>query len=446
MKKILSILTVAIVATSINTYAQYSNDALRFSQTNYGSSARFKGMGNAQIGVGGDISSISGNPAGLGLFTRSEFVFTPEFNGTTANSSFLGNTSTTNKSQLNLNQLGVVFNMPTYRMKGQDTQKGLVSATIGVSYNRTNDYGAEANFSGTNTSTSVINLTGDNSFTPNSVQSTNISRSGSVSEFNIAGALNISNQIYIGATLGLINLRYDYNSMLDEEGVVDDYLTNYDINQATKGSGINAKLGVIFRPTPEFRIGANLQTPTWFNIDEVYSETSNDAELNFDPSNFSYNLRTPMKGSLGASYVFGGRALISADVDYVDYSTIKFSSADGGDMNVINNNNKDVRTTFRSAINYRVGGEVKVNDFISLRAGYGNNGSAYKDDKDEQFFATQFYSGGLGYRNKNYYFDLAYQRVNTNATFSPYQLGGLEPVAESTNNKNNVFLTFGLRF
>ncbi|WP_113635420.1 OmpP1/FadL family transporter [Nubsella zeaxanthinifaciens] len=447
MKKITMFLVVATVATTMNAYAQYSNDALRFSQTNYGSSARFKGMGNAQIGVGGDISSLGGNPAGLGLFTRSEFVLTPEFNQTSTNASFLGNNSSASKQQVNLNQLGVVFHMPTYRSKGQDTQKGLISAVIGLGYNRNNDYGVEANFSGVNNSTSVYNVFNDYSVPANSLQSANIVRSGSVSEFNISGALNISNQIYIGAALGLVSLNYDYNSTLDEDGIAQNYYINYNQTQDTKGSGVNAKLGVIFRPIPEFRIGANIQSPTWFNINDSFTEDSNDPNvLGSETYDFSYNLRTPLKASLGSSYVIGNRALISADIDFVDYSTIKFSSSDGGDTQIIANNNRDVRQLFQSAINYRIGGEVKVTDFISLRAGYGNNGSAYKDDKDEQYFATQFYSGGLGYRNKNYYFDVAYQRVNTHSTFSPYQLQGLEPVAEATNNKNNVFLTFGVRF
>ena len=107
-----------VVAAATANYASaqvilptYAGDALRFSQTNYGSSARFKGMGNAQIGVGGDISSLGGNPAGLGLFTRSEFVLTPEFNGTQMDANYLNTRTTTNKSQINLNQLGVVLNL-----------------------------------------------------------------------------------------------------------------------------------------------------------------------------------------------------------------------------------------------------------------------------------------------------------------------------------------------
>ena len=438
---------VGIVATTTYSYAQYSGDALRFSQTNYGSTSRFKAMGNAQIGVGGDISSLGGNPAGLGFFTKSEFVFTPEFNNTTIDGIYLNTQTKTNKSQVNLNQMGAVFYMPTYKVKGQETTKGLVSAVIGIGYNRNNDYGLEGNFSGVNNKTSVYNAFGDYSVAPNSMQVVNVSRSGSVSEFNVAGALNISNQIYIGATLGLINLKYDYASMLDEDGIANNYYINYNQNQYTKGSGVNAKFGIIFKPIPELRLGANLQTPTWFNIDDSYTESSNDPKiLSSETYYFSYNLRTPLKGSLGASYVIGNRALLSADVDFVDYSTIRFSSSDGGDMSTITADNNEVRTSYKSAINYRIGGELKLNDLFSLRAGYGLNGTAYKDDNNDDF-ATKFYSGGIGYRTSGYYIDLAYQRTETRSTFSPYLLENFsEPVADAKNNKNNVFLTLGLRF
>jgi Outer membrane protein transport protein (OMPP1/FadL/TodX) len=452
MKKYIAMLVVAVATTSYSNaqviLPTYGGDALRFSQTNYGSSARFKGMGNAQIGVGGDISSLGGNPAGLGLFTRSEFVFTPEFNGTNINSNYLNTNTSSNKSQINLNQLGVVFHMPTYRAKGQDTQKGVVSAVVGIGYNRNNDYGLEANFSGINNTSSVYNMFyEENAGTLGNTQFGNVMRSGAVSEFNVAGAINISNQIYIGASLGLVNLNLTNDISLNETGNVENYKVDYFQNQDTKGSGVNARLGIIFRPVSELRLGVNLQTPTWFTIDDSYSVSSTDkAILDAETYDFSYNLRTPLKGSFGASYIIASRALLSADVDFVDYSTIRFSSRNGGDMSTINQNNNEVKTNYKSAVNYRVGGEVKVSDLFSLRAGYGINGSAYKDDSDN-YFQTQFYSGGVGYRNKNYYFDLAYQRVQTHSTFSPYLLDDFkEPVADAKNNKNNVFLTFGIRF
>lgn len=516
MKKILTILVVAIVATTSNIYAQYASDALRFSQTNYGSSARFKGLGNAQIGVGGDMSAMGGNPAGLGLFTKSEFSLTPEFNQTGANALYLGQNSNTSKNQLNLNQVGIVFYSPVYKQKGQDTRKGLVSTVFGLGYNRNNDFSFEGNYGAPNNSTSVADYFAQiaGTTTPNklkdidglegwaynnylisydpskgsyypetfadanqsNLQRVNEVRTGSTSEFNFSAAANISNQIYIGATINLVDIRYNRDASYEESGKVREFdgggnLTGNNINyklffnqnQQTKGSGVNGRVGIIFRPVNNFRLGLTLQTPTWFVIDDATTETLDNRSTARGTTNsrtydFTYNMRTPLKGSLGASYVIAGQALITADVDFVDYSSIRFSTNEGfngaGDLATINNDNSEVRKSYKSAINYRVGAEYKINT-ISLRAGYGVNGSPYKADAatilnkkdDSSLLDTKMYSGGIGYRVNNYYLDLAYQRVEVTNNFSPYSLSnGSSPSADIKSTKNNVFLTFGLRF
>ncbi|MGM9479544.1 OmpP1/FadL family transporter [Pedobacter sp. GSP4] len=509
MKKYILASLVATVATMGTAYAQsYAPDAYRFSQTNYGTSARFKGMGGAQIGVGGDIGSINANPAGLGLFTKSEFSITPEFNSVSNQSSFLGNNIEAKKSQINLNNLGVVFYSPAARLKGSDVSKGLVSTVFGLSYTRNNDFLNNISYNGTNTNSSIrdayvdqanssgINNTvaGDayNSYLinknatnyPNGFsaepytgtsfkQDWNEARLGSTSEFNVAGALNFGNKVYIGATASFVNVKYTSDASFTESGVVntfDDGLTppqytgneNYSLthfrNQETKGGGFNLKLGMIFRPVNELRIGLNFQTPTWMNLEDNTSETlqaalsgnaTNSSSSSNNPSRyytFSYNLRTPLKASAGLSYVIAGTALISADVDYVDYSSMRFSADNNSDISTINSSNDFIKNSYKETVNYRVGAEVKVSNEISLRGGYGVNGSGIKGG-DNKFYQGQYYTGGIGYRVDNYYFDLAYQNYKTNFNSSPYELNDYtEPVADVKSNRNNVFLTFGVRF
>lgn len=503
MKRIIKLVLVATVATTGTSYAQYTSDALRFSQTNYGSTARFKALGNAQIGVGGDMSSLGGNPAGLGLFTKSEFSLTPEFNQTGINATYLGQNNNTTKSQLNINQLGAVFFSPTYKRKGQDAKSGLVSMVFGLGYHRNNDYSMESNFSGTNKSSSIADyfaefagsssptslasgtperIAYDNYLisyddaaknyypetfadnTTSNLQSKNELKTGSVSEFNVSGAANIGNQIYIGASIGLLNIRYNSDAQYVESGRAREYLNDnltgnninykllFNINQITKGSGINGRLGVIFRAAEGLRLGATVQTPSWFVIDDSTTEQLDNrgtirGTAGSKTYDFTYNLRTPLKASLGGSYIIGGQALISADVDFIDYASTQFSSNSGsGDSDVIIDNNASVRKNFSSAVNYRVGLEYKIDQMISLRGGYALNGSPYKTD-ETGLFDTKIYSGGLGYRTNQFSVDLAYQRLENTNTISPYTLAnGNEPVANTVNTKNNVFLTFGLRF
>ena len=76
MKKIvLSVmLTLAVIAGA---FAQNDLDAFRFSQTNWEGTARFMGAGGAFGAIGGDFSSLSTNPAGIGVFKKTEFSLTP---------------------------------------------------------------------------------------------------------------------------------------------------------------------------------------------------------------------------------------------------------------------------------------------------------------------------------------------------------------------------------
>jgi len=498
----------AIVAAAGTTYAQsYTPDALKFSQTNYGSTARFKGMGGAQIGVGGDMSSLGGNPAGLGLFTKSEFSLTPEFNGMTGKADYLSQRTNSSKDRLNLNNAGVVLYSPAYRVKGQDAQTGLISTVFGIGYVRNNDFGADFTYTGKNVNNSIADYFRDNANNLNSApdnlpsgalgtqaydgyiidydnftnpsnpvyrsstrnnsdvqseentQTQNEMRSGSTSELTVGGALNISNQVYIGASLGLVSARYINDSRFFETGYNFTEDSRYDLafnkSQETKGSGFNARLGIIVRPVENFRIGATFQTPTWMLVEDnttykldtrIYSGPNVGSYTN-EPANylFSYRLRTPLKGSVGASYIFGGRALLSADIDYVDYSSIRFSTDQGNSPDVIMDENATVRDYYKAAINYRIGAEVKLDNAFSLRGGYGINGSAIQDDKGK--FETKFYSGGLGYRVNNYFVDVTYQRAETNTELAPYELMDFsEPVADIKTARNNVFLTVGVRF
>ena len=508
----MTLLALAIVAGTGNIYAQYASDALRFSQTNYGSSSRFKGLGNAQISLGGDISSLGGNPAGLGMFTRSEFSLTPEFNNAQNKASFLGENSDASKNRLNLNQAGVVWYNPVIKKPGSDLNKGLLSVVWGIGYNRNNDFSNQVNYAGTNPNNSVADFfaeeasnsgyfpdddytkgtlsdmafkqylitqtgAGATTYYPstnvNNRQSNHLVRTGSTSELNFSSGLNFSNQFYIGASIGIVNVRYNNESEYNESGTMTvdpendqsgrNYNLSYRQSQVTDGTGINARLGMIFKPVNAVRIGATFQTPTWMHIEDNFGEildtrytapgiTDNFSADQYSEYNFQYSLRTPYKGSLGASVIIGNNALLSADVDYVDYASMKLSTTSGfdgsDDRTAIRNNNLDIKDLYTGAMNYRVGGEYKIGQ-LSLRAGYGLNGSPYKDD-DDNVFDSKYYSGGLGYRFSQFYFDLAYQRMETNNTYSPYVLSSdsptPEPVADVKLTRNNVFLTFGVKF
>jgi hypothetical protein len=502
--KIKYILTVAaIVAVTKSSFAQYSGDALKFSQFQTGSTARIKGIGNASTAIGGDLTNISGNPAGLGFFTKSELSITPEFNDLQAKSTYFSGNTTSNKAtsdNLNFNNASIVFYNRLNVPRGADKTQGWLSVNFGISYNRTNNFYANTTYGGTNSNNSIADhfaeLANADPLTPsdNSLQNwaynhylidsnktkpvytsnvkaptnqiTNTITTGGQTAFNFSMGANYSNQLYLGFGIGVSSLRYNSTNTFTETGYqnVDklNYNTQYQQTQITKGYGFNATLGAIYKPVDALRLGLTIATPTWYTIDDDYSESLNTryvgSSSTYPPQSadypLSYSLRTPWKISGGAAVFFQNYGFISADVEYLDYSSINLSNsgttADGYDNSNSGYNfsqdNRDIATLYRSTVNAHIGGEARVNSSVALRVGYGVQGSPYVTKAYQDNITT--ISGGIGYRAGNYYIDATYANVSGSANVYPYVLSGTTPSPYATIDKtyNNVFLTLGLRF
>ncbi|MES2278943.1 MAG: hypothetical protein V4592_23125 [Bacteroidota bacterium] len=494
------LLTVALIvgATSM-AFAQYSQDALRFSTFQTGSTSRMKAIGNAGTAIGGDLSSIGGNPAGIGFFTRSEFSFTPEFDGSKVKATYLSQGTNTSKSNLNLSDVAAVFYSRLNTPKGADKTKGWLSLNFGVSYNRTNNYYEDISYGGKNTANSITsyyandannNATGtasgaiaDNtlgawayhqnlidqytsaggkyatnaypSINPGGVsQLSNAIRTGGQSELSLSMGANYSNQFYLGFGIGITNLRYNTTNTFTESGIASVYVNPgfanqtynnvYSQDQETKGTGFNAKLGFIYKPVDAVRFGAVITTPTWYNIDDNYNEgmitrLNGTTNIPDGPSNypFSYKLQTPFRAAGGLAIFFKQYGFISGDVEYLDYSSARLS----GDYTATGDNN-DIKTLYQNAVNAHVGAEARLTSQVFLRGGYGVQGNPLKSNGGD----INTVSGGLGYRSGDYYIDATYSHISGNQTIYPYEIGAASPSALLNKTNDNVYVTFGFRF
>ena len=106
MKKNLLLLIVFLFATQL--YSQNEIDALRYSQQNIFGTAKFNSMGGSFGSLGGDFSTLSYNPAGIGLYQNSELTFTPILSMTEVNSSLNGNTFYNNQYGINISNFGFI--------------------------------------------------------------------------------------------------------------------------------------------------------------------------------------------------------------------------------------------------------------------------------------------------------------------------------------------------
>src|SRR5690606_5696500 len=115
-----------------------------------GASARFKALGNAQTALGGDLSSISGNPAGLGFFGQSDIGLSFDFSSDVNKALYFGTNSKNNVDKLGINQAAAVFHIPMRRAQGSNLSSGWLNFNIGIGYHRTGNFNSTMGFTGIN--------------------------------------------------------------------------------------------------------------------------------------------------------------------------------------------------------------------------------------------------------------------------------------------------------
>ncbi len=477
--------------------AQSEIDALRYSQGLFGSTARSFGMGGAFGALGADFSTMSSNPAGIGLYRKSEFSFSLGFAGRKTESEFQGNSSSDGRFSFDIPNLGLVLAFPKTRNEGWK-QFGFA-----LGYHRTANFNSESTFEGKNTQNSLLdsfvediqsaggatpndlynffafdadlayqtyllnddtlNLNQYTSVIPNggAYQSHNVTTSGGMGEFSLGFGGNYNEKIIFGVTLAFPSLQYEEESVYEEKDTdqeinVADSLNfksfRYDQSLRTTGNGFNAKFGVIVKPAEWIRVGAAIHTPTYYYMNDRYNSSMRSSfedgsaySYSSPEGTYSYNLTTPFKAIGSLAFVFGTMGLLSFDYELTDYSMAKL---DASDYNFSSENKIIGRVYNDFASNFRGGLEVKY-EKISFRAGAAYYSSPINSDytvKETDQHITSF-TGGIGYREKKFFFDIGYGHFVKSEGYSVYTLAN-EPVpaAKLDRTDNRVVTTFGFRF
>jgi hypothetical protein len=138
MKKALLTIIVLMGFAGITSaqYVNYVDQALVLSQQNFGSTARSKAMGSAFGAIGGDFSSLSINPAGIGIYQRSELSFSSNIvNLNNTQTTYQGQSTDNQSSKSNIRNFGYVFAQPSNKSTGR-----LVSFNYAIGFNRLNSF------------------------------------------------------------------------------------------------------------------------------------------------------------------------------------------------------------------------------------------------------------------------------------------------------------------
>lgn len=494
MKKNLIILLFISLSIQLFSQSVYVDNSLLFSQNNYGGTARFTGMAGAFGALGGDLGSLSINPGGIGVFQSSELVFSPGLLFNKTESDYLGNILNDNKYRMAINNLGFVA---SYDLSNSDTR--WVNFNIAATYNKTNNFNKNIIFQGNsnysimeyfvdnaNASGSIDNLDGmyeylvydtylmdtsnnefwsqvtdekwyidsTNSFNLN--QQKSIQTEGSISEVTIALGANYAHKLYVGLSVGIVSLKYNqYSSHYEFEDAnttdVFDFRTlEFKENSEISGTGVNIKLGAIYKPIDFIRLGVALHIPTFYDLEDRYYNQVNSSFDNGDSyssessrQTYEYSVTTPLRAIGSAGFQIGKFALIDVDYEYVDYSTMKlddeFNSQD------VKNDNLFIQNNYVAVHNIRAGAELKSGQFY-VRGGAGYSTSPYKKTdislNHDSYILT--YAGGVGYREKHLFIDFAFSQT---ANQNKLEVFPGNPYYSTVDSKqNNFILTFGIKF
>ena len=457
MRKI--ILTAICIAATLTSYSQaldYGDLALMFSNDNQNGTARFNAMSGAFGALGGDISSLSVNPAGAAVFKTSAFSISGTSRETDITSTYYNSSLTTQNEYFNINQAGAVLVFDNYEDSDWD------KVAFGFNYRIKNNFDNSFAATGNSGVATFVEFTDDTN-TPKTQYNVSENQrfsntfNGEISEINFAISGAYQRKLYVGAALNTVSLEFSQLAILEEknnDGAGNTLNARLVQENITNGTGFSLSAGFIYKANKFIRFGAAYETPTWYT--EIIKETnfsdkfrdegyetlsvSNNNGVyrnNYPIEDLLYKLKTPSKLTLSGALIFGKNGLLSVDYIKKGYQKINLSGANFSNVNPFFVNQ------LRSTTSLNVGTEWRL-DKLSLRGGYRYEQNPRKDALESD--DLKGYSFGAGYNFGNTKFDIGYSDRNKTSFYDVYpQYNNINTVDLKTDNKViTATLTFNL--
>jgi len=420
MKRIF-ILTLAALATSITAFGQDQMDALKYGRNDLTGTAHSLGMGGAIGALGGDISAIAINPAGIGVYKSSEIVTTLNFTNNKYEASLNAGKTSKDKFSFSFDNFGVIGAFPI----NSDVAPFI---NFGFTYNKLKNFEKKYYVEGNN-QTSITNLMADmanssnyeypsdydfyypyeiwlpmvgyssyllsdngTSYSPvissGINNKLNVREKGSIDSYDFSAGTMFADFLSFGLTLSVTDINYRLYSSYDESYSATNGFTleNY---FKTEGTGFQVKTGIIIKPINELRFGVSYHSPTWYNMTNYFSTTVDhfipdfaDNKRNDYPQKGEfidsyneignaardYKYRTPDKWAFSIAGLIGRVATISADYELTNYSNMTFKPEHNDAP--YTEQNEFIKEDFRNSSTLRIGTEIRITPELTGRLGY----------------------------------------------------------------------------
>ena len=431
--------------------------------------ARYSAMAGSMGALGGDASVLNTNPAGLGVFITDDVSASLVINSNKSTASLAGKSTSQNTSKVNLGSANGVLSFQT---KENSAWKFV---NVGINY-VTQNVNDKLQSPGNANITQAIIPQGQTSPSDYNIFEGHLYETiGHRSKLNLGIGGNYDNKIYIGAAVNFssVNIeQYDEVKVSSLNTRTSKYFTKQNTPYIEEGDGFSLSLGVIGKLSNAVRLGAAIESPTWYSIDREYNFYSRNS-LGLSQNSYTENrtFRTPTKLTLSGAFIPNKH--FAFNVDYrVDLGKPNFG---GGAADVQLNNFYE--STYKAQHEVRIGGEYRIKSF-RVRGGYAFTTSPFKDHTETMFDnnanvvsgklsnyivgKTQVISGGIGYDFKLFYIDASYQyrthehsnpffagiyvNRDSNSSVGNYSVSDTSIVSNAKNQKGHLILTLGWKF
>jgi long-subunit fatty acid transport protein len=370
-----------------------------------GSGARAVGMGGAFIAVADDATAASWNPAGLIQLERPELSVVGEFFYRKEQFSSDEHPEMSNRSDdhnTNINYFSATYPFKLYR-----------NMVVSINYQRLYDFDEKFDYR--------FNLAGPGLTLS---QQKHFSQDGYLGALGLAGAVEITPGLSLGATLNLWTDKllwqngWDANYSEQASGTLTGAPVETTTNIKDKYSdfhGVNANLGLLWDVTKQLTLGAVFKTPFTASLDHEFTLSQvqtigppvNSVITNQAHFTENVHLQMPMSYGVGLAWRFSDEFTMDLDIYRTDWSNYFLKDSNGNKFSPIDG---------KDTTQVRAGGEYlfifpNKDLVVPVRAGL------FYDPQPSEGSPEDFYGfalgSGIGY--KGFIFDMAYQlRWGTN--------------------------------
>ena len=418
---------VAFLSLGAMYYAQdasvIKNTAEVYSGSNFGGTAKFNSMAGSMGALGGDLSAITVNPAGTGVFITGDVSATLAVQGNKNNSNLFGKSFESSYNNTNLGQVGGVVSFET----NSNSPWQFVNLAFNYSTKNLEDY---VQTPGNSSIKEAVQYESGGT-TVNDFLVYNghaYDRTGTASNLNVSLGGNYENKIYVGAGLNFKTAELEqsdfFQLQLQNLGEYANYHKQYTPYRESS-NGFSASVGIIGKINNNIRLGAAIESPTFWNLTRTYTEygqNSSDAWVS-DIFDETRRLTTPMKLTLSGALVASKN--FAVNIDYTLGVTKPKYKVEGSAEQQLNDY---FSSDYKNTSDLRIGAEYRMAGF-RLRGGYGLEASPFKDSSITAYNSTgttgsymlstpylgkrETLAGGLGYDFKAFYIDAGVQSITS---------------------------------